>query len=134
MKLFEERLWGTLLNQHPCEWYPLHIRHGQTWRWGWEWRGRQVLSPQDCRARFTFLTSWWIFRRHATMRKINYHRIGTNSKSLCLFSYFCYLRTWIVWDCKVHLKKNLHPSWKSHCWEAWLCPFTVQGTESQHNW
>ena len=36
----------------------------------------------------------------------------------------------------MHWKKNLYPSWKSHqvghCWDAWLYPFTVRGTESAY--
>lgn len=80
---------------------------------GREWGASRFYFPR-LQSRFSFLTSWWIFRGHATISKSYYH------KSLCLFAFFSYLRTWKVWKAHLEKKKPLpfleEPS-VSHGWD-----------------
>lgn len=94
---------------------------------GREWGASRFYFPR-LQSRFSFLTSWWIFRGHATISKSYYH------KSLCLFAFFSYLRTWKVWKAHLKKKKNLYPSWKSHQWATvGMLVIPVHGAKQRAN-
>lgn len=84
---------------------------------GREWGASRFYFPR-LQSRFSFLTSWWIFRRHATISKSYYHRTENHPqiiKSLCLLFLFENLESLEG----AFEKTNLYPSWKSqHCWDA----------------
>lgn len=82
---------------------------------GREWGASRFYFPR-LQSRFSFLTSWWIFRGHATISKSYYHRTENNPQiimSLCLLFLFENLESL---EGAFEKKKNLYPSWKSHQW------------------
>lgn len=80
---------------------------------GWEW-GASRFYFLRLQSRFSFLTSCWIFRGHATISKSYYHRTENNPQIIVS------LPSFLIWEPgkfgRRIWKKNLFPSWKSHQW------------------
>ena len=113
-----EGLWRKAL-RNPCKPASLWMRPCTSYTHrpeeGREWGASRFYFPR-LQSRFSFLTSWWIFRRHATISKSYYHRTENDPqiiRSLCLLFLFENLESL---EGAFEKKKKLYPSWKSHQW------------------